>query len=54
MDKNGYPNESTWIEQMESFGEDRWQVPPILDELKAKAKSEGLWNLFLPESDRGA
>ncbi len=54
MDKNVYPNESTWIEQMESFGEDRWQVPPILDELKAKAKSEGLWNLFLPESDRGA
>ena len=54
MDKNVYPNASTWIEQMESFGEDRWQVPPILDELKAKAKSEGLWNLFLPESDRGA
>jgi len=31
---------------------DRWaEIPPIFDELKAKARSEGLWNLFMPPSD---
>lgn len=54
MDKHVYPNESVWDEQMESFGTNRWQVPPILDEMKSKAKEAGLWNLFLPESERGA
>ena len=53
MDSNVYPNEETYYNQLSSQG-DRWQIPPIMEELKAKAKSAGLWNLFLPESERGA
>lgn len=47
-----YPNETVFDEQV-SEG-DRWQPVQILEELKSKAKEEGLWNLFLPESDYGA
>ncbi|AHY45840.1 Acyl-CoA dehydrogenase [Rubrobacter radiotolerans] len=53
MDEHVYPNERTFHEQVES-AEDRWELPPVLEELKAKAKNEGLWNLFLPESEWGA
>jgi acyl-CoA dehydrogenase len=53
MDAHIYPNEATYAAQMEAFGSNRWQVPQILEDLKAKAKAEGLWNMFLPESDRG-
>lgn len=30
-----------------------WDTPPVIDELKGKARSQGLWNLFLPGSDQG-
>ena len=52
MDENIYPNEDK-IEAEIAEG-DRWQPSQILEGIKAKAKAEGLWNLFLPESDRGA
>jgi alkylation response protein AidB-like acyl-CoA dehydrogenase len=32
-------------------GENRWIFPPILEEIKEKARAEGLWNLFLPHDD---
>jgi acyl-CoA dehydrogenase len=39
-----------------SHGDDwaRWRVPPYIEELKAKARAEGLWNLFLPDAELGA
>jgi len=53
MGKHIYPNEKTFRDQLDRSS-DRWTVPPIMEELKAQAKERGLWNLFLPESDRGA
>jgi acyl-CoA dehydrogenase len=47
-----YPNESVFDEQVAAG--DRWSTVPVLEDLKSKAKTEGLWNLFLPESDYGA
>ncbi|HVT55385.1 MAG TPA: acyl-CoA dehydrogenase family protein [Xanthobacteraceae bacterium] len=38
-------------EEIASFGANRWQVVPVIEELKAKAKKEGLWNLALPPSE---
>ncbi|MEO3388809.1 acyl-CoA dehydrogenase family protein [Mesorhizobium sp. CAU 1741] len=51
MDRYVYPNEKHYYEQVAG---DRWGNPPILDELKEKARAEGLWNLFLPDSEHGA
>ena len=53
IDEHVYPNEKTFEEQL-AAAESRWTVPPIMEELKSKAKSEGLWNLFLPDSEYGA
>ncbi|MFN3835943.1 MAG: acyl-CoA dehydrogenase family protein [Glycocaulis sp.] len=54
MDEHVYPNEKTYHEQLAGFGTNRWQVLPVIEELKAKAKAEGLWNLFHPDSKHGA
>ncbi|WP_227397002.1 acyl-CoA dehydrogenase [Jeotgalibacillus aurantiacus] len=54
MEEHVYPNEAVYERQV-SEGNSRWDtVPPIMEELKEKAKAEGLWNLFLPESEYGA
>ena len=52
MDRYVYPNEDVYYEQLEEGG-NRWKVIPVLEELKEKARGEGLWNLFLPESELG-
>jgi acyl-CoA dehydrogenase len=51
MASHVYPNEELFHQQIEA---DRWHVAPVTEELKTKAKAEGLWNLFLPESEYGA
>jgi acyl-CoA dehydrogenase len=48
-----YPNESVYEEQLKE-SPSRWSIPPIIEELKHKAKDAGLWNLFIPESTYGA
>ncbi len=55
MDEYIYPNESTYQKQMDEFRAqgNPWQVPQILEDLKPKAREAGLWNLFLPDSERG-
>lgn len=53
MDRYIYPNEQKYYDQLEEGG-NRWKVVPVLEEVKQKAKDEGLWNYFLPESMSGA
>ncbi|TDJ34796.1 MAG: acyl-CoA dehydrogenase [Gammaproteobacteria bacterium] len=48
-----YPNESAYYEYLDQ-GASRWVIPPIMEDLKEKARAAGLWNLFLPESEHGA
>jgi len=50
MDEHIYPNEKAWYEHCN--GPNRWQPVPVIEELKPKARSVGLWNLFLPRSPR--
>src|ERR1700716_1943357 len=52
MEAKIYPNEARHEREMATG--DRWQPTAVMEELKAKARLEGLWNLFLPHSPRGA
>ncbi|WP_431963225.1 acyl-CoA dehydrogenase family protein [Actinacidiphila sp. bgisy160] len=54
MDEHVYPAEPVFRRQREEAeGEAVWSAPPVVEELKAKARELGLWNLFLP-GERGA
>jgi acyl-CoA dehydrogenase len=46
------PAEALFSEQVAQGG-DRWKVVPVMEQLKKKARALGLWNLFLPDSERG-
>jgi len=52
MDRHVYPNEDRHAREVDTG--DRWQPPALMEDLKAKARLEGLWNLFLPHSPNGA
>ena len=55
MDDHIWPAEEIYGSQMDAFREEGnpWRVPPVIEELKTKAKAQGLWNFFLPESQNG-
>jgi len=53
MDAHIYPNEALYHKQAAETVRPPFRVPPILEELKAKARAAGLWNLFLPQSENG-
>ena len=52
MGEHIYPNEALVEKQIAAVN--RWTPIPLIEELKPKARAAGLWNLFLPESERGA
>lgn len=52
MNAHVYEAEDVYKKQVEEGG--RWCIPQIMEDLKSKARSEGLWNLFLPDSELGA
>ena len=47
MDEHIYPNETAYARQLHGAA-DRFAALPLMDELKEKARSQGLWNLFVP------
>jgi acyl-CoA dehydrogenase len=51
MQEHIYPNESRYHEEIQK---NRWHPTQIIEELKPKARTAGLWNLFLPNDEQGA
>jgi alkylation response protein AidB-like acyl-CoA dehydrogenase len=52
MEEHIYPNEGSISKQVDEGN--RWDSVPLLEELKKKAREEGLWNFFLPDCEYGA
>jgi acyl-CoA dehydrogenase len=50
MDRHIYPAEAVYARQLDE-APTRWASPPVMEELKAAARDEGLWNLFLPRRE---
>lgn len=53
IDEHVRPAEDEYFRVLDE-GPSRWVVPPVIEALKAQARSAGLWNLFLPDSEHGA
>ena len=53
MDEYVYPAEAVAEEQRAALASP-WDTPAVVEELKAEARSQGLWNLFLPDAEHGA
>ena len=53
MDEHVYPAEEVYHRQVAESG-DPHHHPAVMEELKAKARTAGLWNLFLPDEQDGA
>ena len=56
MDQHIYPNEDAFHQEVEANRAkgNPWVPTVIMEQLKEKARAAGLWNLFLPQSERGA
>jgi acyl-CoA dehydrogenase len=53
MDEHVYPAEPIYEHQLRESGDPHHQ-PPVMEELKTRAREAGLWNMFLPDADHGA
>lgn len=53
MDEHVYPAEAVAHEQRAQLASP-WDTPAVVEELKAEARRQGLWNLFLPDAEYGA
>ncbi|MEV1022626.1 acyl-CoA dehydrogenase family protein [Streptomyces sp. NPDC050264] len=53
MDAHVYPAEAVAAEQRAAL-DSPWDTPAVVGELKAEARRQGLWNLFLPDAEHGA
>ncbi|MFB7381910.1 acyl-CoA dehydrogenase family protein [Kitasatospora purpeofusca] len=48
MDRHVYPAEPVLAAQLADPARPRWEIPPVVADLRVEARKQGLWNLFLP------